>query len=72
MKIGRLSRMVPAAEANQTREGLKKGEIEVVVGTHAILAEQVKFKDLGMVIVDEEQHFGVKHKEKLKALEAAG
>jgi transcription-repair coupling factor (superfamily II helicase) len=70
VRIGRLSRMVPAAEANATREGLKKGEIEIVVGTHAVLSKQVEFKDLGLVIVDEEQHFGVKHKEALKALRA--
>ena len=70
IKVRQLSRLVPAKDAAETREGLAKGEIEIIVGTHAILAEQVKFKDLGMVIVDEEQHFGVKHKEKLKALRA--
>ena len=59
VRIGRLSRLVPIAEANATREGLKKGEIEIVIGTHAVLSKQVAFKDLGMVIVDEEQHFGV-------------
>ena len=70
IKVRQLSRMVPAKEAAQTREGLANGEIEVVVGTHAILSKQVSFRDLGMVIVDEEQHFGVKHKEKLKELRA--
>jgi transcription-repair coupling factor (superfamily II helicase) len=70
VKVRQLSRMVSAREASETREGLAKGEIEIVVGTHALLSEQVKFKDLGMVVVDEEQHFGVKHKEKLKALRA--
>jgi len=70
VRIGRLSRLVPTAEANATREGLRKGEIEIVIGTHAVLSKQVAFKDLGMVIVDEEQHFGVKHKEALKALRA--
>jgi transcription-repair coupling factor (superfamily II helicase) len=70
VRIGRLSRLVPANEARDTREGLKKGEIEIVIGTHAVLSKQVQFKDLGMVIVDEEQHFGVKHKETLKALRA--
>jgi transcription-repair coupling factor (superfamily II helicase) len=68
VKVRRLSRLVPPAEAVETRRGLEAGEIEVVVGTHAILSEQVKFKDLGLVIVDEEQHFGVKHKERLKGL----
>ena len=70
VKVRRLSRLVPAAEAAQTREGLKKGEVEIIVGTHAVLSKQVEFKNLGLVIVDEEQHFGVKHKEALKALRA--
>jgi transcription-repair coupling factor (superfamily II helicase) len=70
VKVRTLSRLVTAKEANETREALKKGEIEIIVGTHAILSEQVGFKDLGLVIVDEEQHFGVKAKEKLKALRA--
>ena len=70
LKVRSLSRLIPAKEAAETREALKKGEIEIVVGTHAILSEQVGFKDLGLVIVDEEQHFGVKAKEKLKALRA--
>jgi len=70
IKVRALSRLVPAKEAAETRAGLKAGEIEIVVGTHAVLSEQVGFKDLGLVIVDEEQHFGVKHKEKLKSLRA--
>jgi transcription-repair coupling factor (superfamily II helicase) len=70
VKVRRLSRLVPTAEAAETRDGLAKGEVEIVVGTHAVLSKQVQFKDLGMVIVDEEQHFGVKHKEALKALRA--
>jgi transcription-repair coupling factor (superfamily II helicase) len=70
LKVRRLSRLVPAAEAAETREGLAKGDIDIVVGTHAVLSKQVAFKDLGLVIVDEEQHFGVKHKEALKALRA--
>jgi transcription-repair coupling factor (superfamily II helicase) len=70
VKVRRLSRLVPTAEANQTREDLKKGEVEIVVGTHAVLSKQVEFADLGLVIVDEEQHFGVKHKEALKNLRA--
>jgi transcription-repair coupling factor (superfamily II helicase) len=70
VRVRRLSRLVPAAEAAETRDALAKGEVEIVVGTHAILSKQVQFKDLGMVIVDEEQHFGVKHKEALKALRA--
>ena len=70
VKVRQLSRMVPAKEAAETRAGVAAGELEILVGTHAVLSEQVKFKDLGLVIVDEEQHFGVKHKEKLKALRA--
>ncbi|WP_421731581.1 transcription-repair coupling factor [Brevundimonas sp.] len=70
VKVRHLSRMVTAKDAAETRAGLKDGTFEIVVGTHAVLAEQVGFKDLGLVIVDEEQHFGVKHKEKLKSLRA--
>ena len=70
VRVTRLSRLVPAAEAAKTREGLSKGEVEIVVGTHAVLSKQVSFKNLGMVVVDEEQHFGVKAKEALKALRA--
>jgi transcription-repair coupling factor (superfamily II helicase) len=70
VKVRRLSRLVPTAEANETREALKNGEVEIVVGTHAVLSKQVAFKNLGLVVVDEEQHFGVKHKEALKALRA--
>ncbi|MBV8909105.1 MAG: transcription-repair coupling factor, partial [Sphingomonas sp.] len=70
LNVGRLSRLVPAAEAKKTKEGLADGTIDIVVGTHAILAKSVEFKRLGLVIVDEEQHFGVAHKERLKALRA--
>ncbi|MEJ2814630.1 transcription-repair coupling factor [Caulobacter sp. CCG-8] len=70
VKVTRLSRLVTGKEASDTREGLANGQFEIVVGTHAVLSKQVSFKDLGLVIVDEEQHFGVKHKEKLKELRA--
>ena len=70
VRVRRLSRLVPAKEQAETRDGLAKGEVEIVVGTHAVLSKQVSFKNLGLVIVDEEQHFGVKHKETLKALRA--
>ena len=70
LKIGRLSRLVPAREMKETREGLESGQVDIVVGTHAILSKQTKFKNLGLVIVDEEQRFGVTHKEKLKQLRA--
>ena len=68
IEIGRLSRLVPEKEAKATREGLADGTVDIVVGTHAILSKSVKFKRLGLVIVDEEQRFGVTHKEKLKQL----
>ena len=68
INMGRLSRLVPAAEAKRTKEGLADGKVDIVVGTHAILAKSINFKRLGLVIVDEEQHFGVAHKERLKAL----
>ena len=70
IKIGRLSRLVPAAEAKATKEGLESGQIDIVVGTHAVLAKGIEFKRLGLVIVDEEQRFGVTHKERLKGLKA--
>jgi transcription-repair coupling factor (superfamily II helicase) len=68
LQIGRLSRLVPAAEMKATREGLEAGQVDVVIGTHAILSKNTKFKELGLVIVDEEQRFGVNHKERLKQL----
>ncbi len=68
IEIGRLSRLVPAAEAQKTRDGLSNGQIDIVVGTHAVIAKSVEFKQLGLVIVDEEQRFGVVHKERLKQL----
>ena len=70
LNVGRLSRLVPAAEAKKTKEGLADGTVDIVIGTHAILAKSVEFKRLGLVIVDEEQHFGVAHKERLKAFKA--
>ena len=70
LNVGRLSRLVPAKELAETREGLANGQIDVVVGTHAILSKTTKFRNLGLVIVDEEQRFGVNHKERLKQLRA--
>jgi transcription-repair coupling factor (superfamily II helicase) len=68
IEIGRLSRLVPAKEVKETKEGLASGKIDIVIGTHAVLAKGVEFKNLGLVIVDEEQRFGVTHKERLKSL----
>lgn len=70
VKIGQASRLVTAAELKETRKGMAAGEIDIVIGTHALLGKNVQFKDLGLVIVDEEQHFGVAHKERLKQLRA--
>ncbi|ADM08240.1 transcription-repair coupling factor [Parvularcula bermudensis HTCC2503] len=66
VKIRQLSRFVSAKEASATREGIKNGDVDIVIGTHALLSKHVAFRDLGLLIIDEEQHFGVKHKERLK------
>ncbi|MFC0281323.1 transcription-repair coupling factor [Falsigemmobacter intermedius] len=68
LNVKPLSRFVTAKEAAKTREGLADGSVDIVVGTHAVLAQAVKFKNLGLLIIDEEQHFGVTHKERLKEL----
>ena len=68
--IAQLSRLVAPKEAKQIKADLADGKIEIVVGTHALLAKDVRFAHLGLVIVDEEQHFGVAQKERLKQLKA--
>ena len=70
MKIAQLSRLVSTKDANETKKLLTDGQIDIVVGTHALLQKSIQFSDLGLLIVDEEQHFGVKHKERLKELRA--
>ncbi|MFR9724792.1 transcription-repair coupling factor [Streptomyces sp. MS19] len=65
-----LSRFQSESDARATLEGLRDGSIDVVIGTHRLFSSEVKFKDLGLVIVDEEQRFGVEHKEQLKKLRA--
>ncbi len=70
LNIGRLSRLVPPKEMKETRDRLQDGTMDVVIGTHAILSKNTQFKNLGLVVVDEEQRFGVTHKEKLKQLRA--
>ena len=70
VEIAELSRLVGTAQAADTKEGLKSGAVDIVIGTHALLAKNIEFARLGLVIVDEEQHFGVAHKERLKALRA--
>lgn len=70
VNIATLSRFQTPAESKEIIEGLKDGKIDLVVGTHRILSKDVEFKNLGLLIVDEEQRFGVKHKERLKQLKA--
>jgi transcription-repair coupling factor (superfamily II helicase) len=70
LKVAQASRLVPNAELKKTREELASGQVDIVVGTHALLGKQIKFKDLGLLVVDEEQHFGVAHKEKIKTMRA--
>jgi len=68
IQVAQASRLVPTAQMKDVKEGLASGKVDVVIGTHALLGRGIKFKDLGLLIVDEEQHFGVSHKEKLKTL----
>jgi transcription-repair coupling factor (superfamily II helicase) len=63
-----LSRFVGTKDANATRAGMSDGTVDIVVGTHALLAKGIKFKNLGLMVIDEEQHFGVGHKERLKEM----
>ncbi len=70
VRIAQLSRLVAPKQATLVRKELAEGQIDIVVGTHALLAKTIAFKDLGLLIVDEEQHFGVAHKERLKSLRA--
>ncbi|MGY6536762.1 MAG: transcription-repair coupling factor [Pararhodobacter sp.] len=68
LKVRALSRFVSAKEAAATRAGLADGTVDIVIGTHALLAKGIKFRNLGFLVIDEEQHFGVQHKERLKAM----
>jgi transcription-repair coupling factor (superfamily II helicase) len=70
VKIAQLSRFTPAKEAKQIKEAMADGGVDIVIGTHSLLAKSISFARLGMVVVDEEQHFGVAHKERLKSLKA--
>ena len=70
IKVESLSRFRSTKEVNQVLKGLAEGRIDIVVGTHKLLGAGVRFKDLGLVIIDEEHRFGVRHKERLKALRA--
>ncbi|GAA6207418.1 transcription-repair coupling factor [Cognatishimia sp. WU-CL00825] len=68
LEVRSLSRFVGAKEAEKTRDGMSRGTVDIVIGTHALLAKYTRFKDLGLLVVDEEQHFGVGHKERLKQM----
>ena len=70
VRVRMLSRLVTPKEAAETKKGLEDGSVEIVIGTHALLSKDIKFCNLGLLIIDEEQHFGVAHKEKLKALKS--
>src|SRR5229473_3363291 len=70
VNVAQASRLIPAKELTQVKKGLTDGNVDIVVGTHALLGKAIKFRDLGLLIVDEEQHFGVSHKERLKQLRA--
>jgi transcription-repair coupling factor (superfamily II helicase) len=68
--VAQASRLVAAGELAKVKKGLADGTVDIVIGTHALLAKSIAFKDLGLIVVDEEQHFGVAHKERLKQLRA--
>jgi transcription-repair coupling factor (superfamily II helicase) len=70
VQIAQASRLVATKELTQVKKGLAEGSVDIAVGTHALLGKSIKFRDLGLLIVDEEQHFGVSHKERLKQLRA--
>ena len=63
-----MNRFVPAAEQRQTVQDIKDGKVDIVIGTHRILSSDVRFKDLGLLVIDEEQRFGVEHKERIKEI----
>ncbi len=68
LRIAQASRLVGRKDVEEVKKQLADGSIDIVVGTHALLTDTIKFRDLGLLIIDEEQHFGVKHKEKLKEI----
>lgn len=70
VEVGLLSRFRTKKQQSETIEKIQKGQVDIVVGTHRLLSQDVKFSDLGLLVIDEEQRFGVKHKERLKQLRA--
>ena len=70
VRVEQLSRLVTAKRSKEVRAGIADGTVDIAIGTHALLADGIRFSDLGLLVVDEEQHFGVTHKEKLKKIKA--
>ncbi|WP_299812914.1 transcription-repair coupling factor [uncultured Roseibium sp.] len=70
INVAHASRLVPAKQLTETKKGLADGSVDIVIGTHALLGKSIQFRDLSLLIIDEEQHFGVKHKERLKELKS--
>src|SRR5690606_12828947 len=70
VRVRQASRLAGGKELAATKKELADGTVDIVVGTHALLGPSVSFRNLGLLIVDEEQHFGVKHKERLKELKS--
>jgi transcription-repair coupling factor (superfamily II helicase) len=70
IRVAHASRLVGAKELAETKKAIAEGTVDIVVGTHALLGSSISFKRLGLLIIDEEQHFGVKHKERLKELKS--
>jgi len=70
IRVEQLSRFVPAKAQKQIKAELAEGKVDIAIGTHALLAKDVQFQNLGLVVIDEEQHFGVVHKERMKQLRA--
>ena len=68
VRIAQASRLVSTKQLAEVKDGIKSGSIDIVIGTHALLGKQIKFSNLGLLVIDEEQHFGVTHKERLKQL----
>lgn len=70
IKIEQLSKFTPRPSIKKIKEGLKEGAVNIVIGTHALLSNDIEFKNLGLIVIDEEQHFGVKQKEKLRKIKS--
>src|SRR5690242_4593214 len=68
IKVAQASRLIASADLKATKQSIADGTVDIVIGTHALLGKTIKFKDLGLLVVDEEQHFGVGHKEKIKQM----